>query len=156
MQIEIRRRYTNEVIVSGEYESTKACVVDKVKSGANLGGADLRGANLVGADLSGADLSGAYLRGADLSGADLSGANLRGADLSGAKEYKNSHDIFSEIVKRQSVKIFTTSEWKCIAVISIHRICWDTIRKQFGKVAKSVFRKLAKAGFDEWQKHYEA
>jgi hypothetical protein len=57
--------------------------------GANLRGADLSGANLGGANLRGADLSGAYLgganlRGADLSGADLGGANLRGADLYGA------------------------------------------------------------------------
>ena len=57
---------------------------------ANLIGADLRGANLRGADLSYAYLSGANLRGADLRGANLhgaylSGANLRGADLRGAK-----------------------------------------------------------------------
>lgn len=48
-------------------------------SGANLYGADLRGANLCNANLYGADL-----RGADLCGADLYGANLRGADLCGA------------------------------------------------------------------------
>ncbi|EDR9233218.1 pentapeptide repeat-containing protein [Salmonella enterica subsp. enterica serovar Javiana] len=52
--------------------------------GANLRGADLYGANLRGADLRGADLYGANLRGADLRGADLYGANLRGADLRGA------------------------------------------------------------------------
>ncbi|HAF4740573.1 TPA: pentapeptide repeat-containing protein [Salmonella enterica] len=52
--------------------------------GANLRGANLRGADLRGADLYGADLRGANLRGADLCGADLRGANLRGADLCGA------------------------------------------------------------------------
>ncbi|EGH9753593.1 pentapeptide repeat-containing protein [Salmonella enterica] len=52
--------------------------------GANLRGADLCGANLRGADLCGADLCGANLRGADLCGADLRGADLRGADLCGA------------------------------------------------------------------------
>ncbi len=51
---------------------------------ANLGGADLRGADLRGADLRDANLGGADLRGADLRGADLRGANLRGADLYGA------------------------------------------------------------------------
>jgi hypothetical protein len=60
-----------------------------LKTGANLSGADLRGAYLSdaylrGANLSGADLSGAYLRGANLSGADLSGAYLSDADLSSA------------------------------------------------------------------------
>ena len=52
--------------------------------GADLSGANLRGAYLSGADLSRANLSGAYLSRADLSGADLYGANLRGANLSGA------------------------------------------------------------------------
>jgi hypothetical protein len=50
----------------------------------HLRGANLSGANLRGADLTGANLSGANLRGADLTGANLSGANLRGADLTGA------------------------------------------------------------------------
>lgn len=65
---------------------------------ADLGGADLGGANLYraslrsaylseanlyGANLRGVDLSAANLSGADLSGADLRGANLFGADLSG-------------------------------------------------------------------------
>ena len=52
--------------------------------GADLGGANLCGADLGGANLSGADLGGANLSGANLSGADLCDANLRGADLRGA------------------------------------------------------------------------
>ena len=52
---------------------------------ANLMGADLRGANLGCSDLEGADLSSADLEGANLEGADLSSANLRGANLIGAK-----------------------------------------------------------------------
>ncbi|AFZ28084.1 putative low-complexity protein [Cylindrospermum stagnale PCC 7417] len=69
-------------------------VVGQFLSGADLSGANLRGAvlslaDLRGTNLSGAYLSGAYLRGTNLSGAvlsgaDLSGANLRGTDLSGA------------------------------------------------------------------------
>jgi len=51
---------------------------------ANLTGADLRGANLRGANLTGANLRGANLRGADLTGANLTYANLRGADLTDA------------------------------------------------------------------------
>ncbi len=53
-------------------------------SGANLSGANLSGANFRSANLRSADLRSANLRSADLSGADLSGANLSGADLSGA------------------------------------------------------------------------
>ena len=153
MKIQIKHRITSAVIVKGEYESIKECL--EKNRGTYLQGADLRGADLRGADLQGAYLRGAYLRGADLQGADLQGTYLRGADLRGAKKYLNSHAVFSEIVKRQSIKVFTTSEWKCIAVISLHQICWDTIKKQFGKTAMSVFKKLAKAGFGEWETHYK-
>ncbi|RPJ55932.1 MAG: pentapeptide repeat-containing protein [Dehalococcoidia bacterium] len=82
MLIEIKNRVDSKVILSGEYESVKDCLVTNKK--ANLSDADLSGANLSDADLSGADLSGANLSGANLSGATLSGADLCGADLSGA------------------------------------------------------------------------
>ena len=59
-------------------------MTNPVKPGANLYGADLRGANLLGADLYGADLREADFRGASLYGADLRKTNLRGADFSGA------------------------------------------------------------------------
>ena len=80
MKIEIRDRWdSDKVIVSGDYGSLRECVVEAVKSGA-----DLSRANLFGADLSGADLSRANLFGADLFGANLFGANLYRAKLSGA------------------------------------------------------------------------
>ena len=75
-KIEIKNRWTGEVIYSSNKTTYKEAVED--------GKADLSGAYLSGADLRGADLSGANLRGAYLSEADLSGANLREADLSGA------------------------------------------------------------------------
>lgn len=53
--------------------------------GANLGEADLRGANLRKANLGWANLSEADLRGADLRGANLGWANLRGTNLGGAR-----------------------------------------------------------------------
>ena len=89
MPVEIKSRFTNEVLFSGEYASLKDAVVAAVKAGANLCGADLcgaylRGANLRGADLRGANLRGANLRGANLRGADLSSADLGGANLGGA------------------------------------------------------------------------
>ena len=80
MKIEIRNRWTNEVIYSAEAKSLKAALVTRAKLGANLSGANLSGADLYGADLYGADLSGA-----NLYRANLSGANLYGADLSGVE-----------------------------------------------------------------------
>jgi len=82
--IEIKNRWTDEVIYSGEYETLKDAVISAVANCANLSGADLNGANLRRADLSGANLNGAYLSDANLSDADLSGADLSDANLNGA------------------------------------------------------------------------
>ena len=79
MQIEIKNRWNNNIIIAGEYESIKDAL--QKNRGADLRGADLRVANLRVANLYGADLRGADLRVANLYGADLRGANLRGADL---------------------------------------------------------------------------
>ncbi len=88
MNIQIKNRYTNEIIIEGEANSIKE-LLEKNRgadlSGAGLRGANLREANLCGADLSGAELRGANLREANLCGADLCGADLREADLYGAK-----------------------------------------------------------------------
>jgi len=92
MQLEIKNRFTSDVIFKAEAENIKAALQLAIKSGANLSSADLSradlsGTNLSGANLSRADLRGANLYGANLSGADLYGANLSGADLSGAALY---------------------------------------------------------------------
>ena len=83
MKIQIKNRYTDEIIIEGEAESMKKFL--EKNNGANLREADLRGADLREADLLGADLRGADLLGADLRGADLREADLREADLRGAK-----------------------------------------------------------------------
>ena len=72
-----------------ENNSVKETLIEAVKRGADLCGADLRGANLRGADLRGANLRGADLCSANLCSANLGDANLcgaylRGADLCGA------------------------------------------------------------------------
>jgi hypothetical protein len=95
--IEIKNRFTNETIYSGNFENLKECVEDAVKMGvslmeANLTKADLREANLKGADLDGAYLREADLDGANLKGADLDGANLYGADLMEANLTKANLD----------------------------------------------------------------
>jgi len=123
MQVEIKNRFTGKVIISGEYESVKYCLQEN---------------------------RGASLRGADLSSADLSGAYLSGADLSGAKGYKASHPFFAEIIRRQRISLFTQAEWGVIGQIVIHTPCWYEIKGKFSKVMPSIFKKLAKAGFDEW------
>ena len=69
--MEIKNRYTRQVIVSDESGTIKEALLNAIKEGV-----DLSGANLSGADLSRVNLSGANLSGADLSGADLSGADL--------------------------------------------------------------------------------
>ena len=73
MKIEIKHRFTGEIIVAGKYDS--------LKDAAEKSGADLRRADLCDADLRGADLCRADLRDADLRDADLRGADLRRADL---------------------------------------------------------------------------
>ena len=130
--IEIKNRYTDEIMLSGEYESIKNCL-EKNKD-----------THLVGADL----------RGAHLRDADLRGAYLRDADLRGAKNYVDSHDIFKEIIRRQPVKTFTNPEWSIIGQILVHTLCWDSIKKRYGKKIMPLFKKLSELGFDEWEKYY--
>jgi uncharacterized protein YjbI with pentapeptide repeats len=84
MNIEIKHRFTGNVLYACDAENLKTAVVKAAKSGAYLGGADLGGADLGGADLRCAYLGGADLGGADLGGADLRCAYLGGADLRGA------------------------------------------------------------------------
>ena len=64
MNIEIKNRFSNKIIVAGEYTSIRKAVLSAKASGVDLSGANLSGANLYGADLSGANLRMANLRGA--------------------------------------------------------------------------------------------
>jgi uncharacterized protein YjbI with pentapeptide repeats len=86
MKIDIRSRFTGEILFSHECENNTIAItlLAAVELKAYLYGANLRGANLRGAYLEGANLIGAYLEGAYLGGAYLEGANLMGAYLEGA------------------------------------------------------------------------
>ena len=84
MKIEIKHRFSGNVLFDGEFGSLKIAMQIAADNKTNLSYANLRGANLNGANLSYANLSGANLRGANLSDANLSGANLSGANLRGA------------------------------------------------------------------------
>ena len=61
MTIEIKHRFTGEVLYACEADGLRAAVVMAVESGADLAGADLAGAYLAGADLAGANLAGAAI-----------------------------------------------------------------------------------------------
>ena len=60
--IEIKNRYTGEVIYSAEALSLRKCLELAAKDNANLADANLADAYLSGANLAGANLAGAYLR----------------------------------------------------------------------------------------------
>ena len=126
-QIEIKNRWNGKIILVGRYENIKECLEKNRDS-----------------DLSDSDLSDSDLRDSDLSG----------SDLSGSKGYLNSHEFFREIVRRQKVDAFTQKEWSMIGRIIVHTLCWDTIKKRFGKSAMGIFKKLKKSGFGEWFTKY--
>ena len=89
IKIEIRNRWTGSVVFeyTKEGNTITETVLDAIRRGANLCGANLCDANLRSANLCGANLRDADLRCADLCGANLYGADLRGADLRGANLY---------------------------------------------------------------------
>jgi hypothetical protein len=84
MKVQIKNRFTAQVIFECEADSFGMAVKLAIEAKANLRGADLSRADLSWANLSWADPSWANLRGANLSGANLRGAGLSRADLSGA------------------------------------------------------------------------
>jgi len=86
MKIEIKHRYTGEVIYSYECESNtiKRTVEKAVKDNANLEYANLEYADLRNANLRNANLRNANLWNADLENANLENANLENANLEDA------------------------------------------------------------------------
>ncbi len=94
MKIEIKSRFSLEVLFSRECEDNSVAITlaAAINANADLYGADLycadlRSANLYGADLRSANLYGADLYSADLRSANLYDANLRSADLRSANLY---------------------------------------------------------------------
>ena len=94
MKIQIRNRFTDEIIIEGDYKD--------LREAAEQNKADLFEANLFRADLSEADLSEANLFRADLSEANLSEANLFRADLFEAKIKITQKD---EIIKALGIEV---------------------------------------------------
>ena len=90
--VQIKNRFTDEVIAEGDTvrqaaENNKASLYRANLNEANLYGANLDGANLKGANLNGANLNRASLYEASLAGANLNRASLYGASLYGASLY---------------------------------------------------------------------
>lgn len=78
----------------------------------------------------------------------------KGANLVGAENYRDSHDIFVEAIRRQPIEAFSAGEWAAIGQIIIHRPCWKTIQQRYTDVAPHVLDVLAEAGFTEWRDHW--
>lgn len=127
MMIEIRRWMNNFLIVEGDYQNLREAV-EKNKI----------------------NLSGANLSESDLSGADLSESNLFNI-----KGYVNSHKIFKEIICHQNLNKFSDEEWTMIGKIIIKKLCWTTIKEEFGEDIISVFEKLKNIGYGEWLEYYK-
>ena len=89
IKIEIRNRWTGSVVFeyTKEGNTITETVLDAIRRGADLYGANLYDANLCDADLHGSNLRCANLYGANLRGSNLRCANLYGANLYGANLY---------------------------------------------------------------------
>jgi len=134
-------------------------------TGANLQEAvlvktNLKMSNLNRADLSNANLNGAFLYGADLDGAildgvDFAGANIHNVYLQNSRGYRDSHEIFSELIRRRLVSEFTMNQWGMIGIIINHNLCWDSIKNRFGEKMLPIFEVLANESFDEYLIWYE-
>jgi len=153
MLVEIKNRFTDKIILSGEYESIKDCLGRNKKAdlgGADLVGANLGGADLVGVNLRGADLWGANLGGANLWGADLVGVNLRGADLFGEKLEKSPIQLWGLrwyiLITKQQIKIgcelHKAKEWEKFTDERIAKMHEDAL--SFWKKNKKIIMELHK------------
>ena len=82
MKIQIKNRWTAEVIFECDAESLRVAVELAVSKKVSLRASNLRGSNLSGSDLRGSNLRDSNLRDSNLSGSNLRGSNLRDSDLS--------------------------------------------------------------------------
>jgi hypothetical protein len=110
--IEIKNRYTGEVIFSHECENNtmKITVELAVKSNANLRNANLRNANLENANLRNANLGYANLGYANLRNANLSNANLENANLYNANlgyaNLRNAYLGYANLVNAKKIPMY--------------------------------------------------
>ena len=107
MEIEIKNRFTGDVILCGKYESIKDCLEKN-----------------------------------------------RGADLTDIKNYSESHDVFIQLIKNKSVK-FSKKQKEIASMIFAFRLCWKSIKKEYGKDMTKIFKILADLGWGEYLDKWE-
>ena len=101
-----------------ENNTIKDTLLEAIKQGANLFGADLRSANLSGADLFGADLRSANLSGANLFGANLGSANLGFIPINCPSDgafvgWKKVQDKLIKLLIPEDAKRCSATTYKC-------------------------------------------
>ena len=114
-KIEIKNRWTGEVLFSAEVDQPSELALRAALESAVKSGVDLSGANLSDANLIGANLRGAYLSDANLSGAYLSVEDRR-LTLVGDRPYLSIGPIGSEY---GTLDVYLTD-----AGIYLRRGCW--------------------------------
>lgn len=145
--VEIKNKYTGEVICSGETVASAAVANKSSLCVAELSATDFRSCDLSSAILYGADLRACDLRHASLCHANLCGANLCqanlwrtslwGADLShanltGARINWQSHDLLAELLFRAAGQ--DPEKRKIAGIVLVSRDwCWE----QFTELAAS-------------------
>ena len=156
MKIEIKSRFTGEVLFSNESEenSIKITLLAAIEAGANLYRADLRRANLRGANLYRANLRGADLYEADLRGADLYGADLYGANLYEADLYEA--DLYGEKLLKTPLFIYNL-EWDVTITTQHLRIgCQVHLISKWKSFDDNAISKMAPSAVKFWTKHKAA
>jgi uncharacterized protein YjbI with pentapeptide repeats len=156
MKIEIKSRFTGEVLFSHEAEenSVKITLLAAIEAEANLREAnlreaDLRGANLYGANLREANLYGADLRGANLREANLYGADLREADMRGA-------NLYGANLLKTPLFIYNL-EWDVTITTQHLRIgCQIHLISEWKSFDDKAISKMASSAVKFWTKHKTA
>lgn len=177
MKIEIKHRFTDDVIYSHECENNivkrtlmKACRANVDLRDANLSHADLHYSDLSLIDLRGADLNGSNLRGSNIYSADMRGADLRCADLRGTMLHDvdlRGANLQNTIGNGRQIKTIQTNRWTIVMTKKVMAIGCEqhTYKKwmkftdeqisemddealEFWKNWKNIIKKMHKLGFE--------
>ena len=127
MNIQIKNRYSGNVIFETDVKNIGQAVAAALKIKISLSEADLHWADLSEADLHWADLSGANLYGADLHRADLHRADLHRADLIGSRI--KSGKVFSGLYKYITMAILMPDGTRIVKMGCLEKTLeeWDAI-----------------------------
>ena len=141
MKFEIKHRYNNSVLFSGEFGSLRLCVEAAVSSKTNLNYASLDRARLDGASLVGASLDGARLVGASLDRASLDGASLVTVGWIGSRKAYTTYNATKDEVRcgcfAGTMKEFKAKVKATYPAASLHRKEYEAAIKFMEAVAKA-------------------